>query len=309
MQDSSRARAVLYRIQDQLNEIDGVAVLYSLPTIADLGSGALLSHIAASDQDIFLLDERGRIYQYIVNDVTGESKPATTDGVLLRSGDTVGELPVGAIKLIANATRGQDKSVIAAVTDDALLTYDLEAQQWSAHKVSDAAAWGDLKAIATFGGNIYLLDSKNSQVYKYTPTETGFSEQAIPYFPENSQPRLSRAVDMAIDGDVWVLNDNGTVQRFRGGSPIDFTLQVLPTPLKQPVAIFTQPEVDSLYVADAGNQRIVEFDKNGKFVRQFKPYAEKGDVFKELQDFTVNETKRKMYFTNTHAAYITNVPK
>jgi hypothetical protein len=299
----------LYRIQDQLNEIDGVAVLYFLPEIANLGPGALLSQIAATDQDIFLVDERGRIYQYIVNDVSGESEPAAADGVLLKTGDTVGDEPVGTIKLAATGTRGQDKAVIIAVTDDALLTYDLEAKQWTSQRVSDAATWGELRAIAGFGGNVYLLDSRNSQIHKYTPTETGYTEQAVPYFPETSQPRLSRAVDMAIDGDVWILNDNGTVQRFRGGAPVDFSLESLTTPLKDPVAIYTRAEVDSLYVADAGNQRVVEFDKNGKFVRQFKPYSEKGDVFRELQDFTVNETKRKMYFTNTTAAYMTNVPK
>jgi hypothetical protein len=309
LQDSAGARAVLYRIQDQLNEIDGVAVLYFLPEIANLGPGALLSQIAATDQDIFLVDERGRIYQYIVNDVSGESEPAAADGVLLKTGDTVGDEPVGTIKLAATGTRGQDKAVIIAVTDDALLTYDLEAKQWTSQRVSDAATWGELRAIAGFGGNVYLLDSRNSQIHKYTPTETGYTEQAVPYFPETSQPRLSRAVDMAIDGDVWILNDNGTVQRFRGGAPVDFSLESLTTPLKDPVAIYTRAEVDSLYVADAGNQRIVEFDKNGKFVRQFKPYSEKGEVFRELQDFTVNETKRKMYFTNTTAAYMTNVPK
>jgi hypothetical protein len=62
-------------------------------------------------------------------------------------------------------------------------------------------------------------------------------------------------------------------------------------------------------VADAGNQRIIEFDKTGRFVRQFKPYAEKGDVFQNLKDFTVNETKGKLYFVNEDAAYMANVQK
>lgn len=306
--DSAKARAVLYRIQDQLNEIDGVAVLYFLPTLAQL-NGADLKQIAAGDQDVYLFDGRGRVYQFTVNDASGAAKPAGTDGTVLKQGDPVGGQTVSALQFMVGATRAQAKPVVVAVSDKALLVYDPEAGQWTASPVQDAAQWSDLRAIASFGGNIYLLDGKSNQIFKYTPTAAGYSAQASPYFPANDRPILNKAVDMAIDGDVWILNDNGTVMRYRAGVPIPFQLGTLPIPLKNPVAIFTSPEVDSLYIADAGNERIVEFDKNGKFVRQFKPYAEKGDVFKNLRDFTVNETKRKLYFINADAAYMANVPK
>jgi hypothetical protein len=268
-----------------------------------------LKQIAASDQDIFLLDARGRVYQFLLNDASGQGEPAANDGVLLKIGDKVGDETVNAIQLLATAAPTQNKANVIAITQDAILAYDLEANQWNATLVQDANKWGELRASASFGGNIYLLDAKNNQIYRYTPNPTGYTPQGANYFPTNAQPRLERAVDLAIDGDVWILNDNGTVQRFRGGASIPFTLGALTPPLKNPVAIFTRPEVDSLYIADAGNQRIVEFDKNGKFVRQFKPYSEKGDVFKNLRDFTVNETKRKLYFVNADAAYMANVPK
>ena len=37
--------------------------------------------------------------------------------------------------------------------------------------------------------------------------------------------------------------------------------------------------------------------------------GEMGDVFKNLRDFTVNETKRKLYLLNSDAAYMANLPK
>ncbi len=308
IRDTQKARGVLYRIQDQLNEIDGVAVLYFLPTITQLGGGQL-KQIAASEQDVFLLDARGRVYKFVVNDASGAAEPAPNEGMLLKVGDKVGAETVETIQLLTSAAPTQDKAAIVAITKDAILAYDLEANQWTSTVVEDANKWGELRALANFGGNIYLLDAKNNQIYRYSPNASGYTTKGVNYFPANAQPLLNKAVDLAIDGDVWVLNDNGTVQRFRSGTNIPFELGALPTPLKNPVAIFTRPEVDSLYIADAGNQRIVEFDKNGKFVRQFKPYAEKGDVFKNLQDFTVNETKRKLYFVNSDAAYMANVPK
>jgi hypothetical protein len=210
---------------------------------------------------------------------------------------------------LTKVTRGQDKALIVAVTDKGFLAYDLEAKQWNAYDIQDADKWGELRAVEGFNSNLYLLDAQNNQIYKYAATAAGYSPQAAPYFPANAQVNLSKAIDMAIDGDVWVLNDNGIVRRFRSGAPVSFELGALATPLKNPVALYTRTGSDSLYIADAGNHRIVEFDKNGKFVRQFQAAAEKSQVLANLQDLTVNELKRKVYFVNSNAAYLANLAK
>lgn len=308
MQDTPKARLVLNRIQDQLSELDGVAVLYFLPTISQIG-GAQFKQIATSDPDVFLLDARGRIYKYAVNDASGAVEQSPNNGVLVQVGSKVDDATVDGLQWFTIATPAQDKATLVAISKSSILSYDITENTWHASPVTDSANWGDLRSIANFGSNIYLLDAKNNQIYRYSPNATGYTDKAVNYFPSNALPVLSKAVDMAIDGDIWILNDNGRVLRFRAGTSIPFELGALAVPLKNPVALFTRPEVDAIYIADAGNQRIVEFDKNGAFVRQFKPYAEKGDVFKNLRDFTVNETKRKLYFVNADAAYMSNFPK
>ena len=146
-------------------------------------------------------------------------------------------------------------------------------------------------------------------VTEFGLASNGFAQQAVPYLPANSSTSLSRAVDLAVDGDVWALTSEGSVLRFRGGQRISFDLTGLETPLKNPVAIYTRPEVDSVYVADAGNQRIVEFDKNGKFVRAFKPQAQEGDAFDALKTLLANEAERKFYFIGDNTLYVANLPK
>ncbi len=308
IQDSEKANVVLYRIQDQLMVLDGVAILRWLPPVVKQ-VGAQFRQMAISDQDVFVLDGRGRVSHFIINDASGESKPAADDGTLLKTGDKVGTETIGNIQLLTSVARGQNTAAIVIVSDNALLSYDLEGAQWSASAVKDSNKWGELRAIDSFSGNIYLLDAANDQIYRYAPNASGYAANATNYFPANAKPILNKAVDMAIDGDVWILNDNGTVLRFRSGASISFELGALPTPLKNPTAIFTQAAVDALYIADAGNHRIVEFDKNGKFVRQFKADAANDSVFTNLQDLIVNDTKRKLYFTNTGAAYMAVVPK
>lgn len=307
-----KARSVLYKILDQLNELDGVAVLYFLPTLAQFSGQTQLTQFALNDQDLYLLDHgTQQLYHYLVNDTSGTAKPAASNFAILKAGDKVGDTTVNNIQWLAwsEPDTASAKPALVAVTDNALLSYDFTKSAWTAQPVSDASKWTDLRAASSFGGNVYLLDGKANQIYKYTPSGSGFADASTPYFPANSQVDFSNAVDMAIDGDIWVLNKDGSVLRYRAGTFIPFELTDLDIPLKNPTAIHTAPEVDSIYIADGGNQRIVEFDKNGKFVRQFKPYAEKGDVFKNLKDFYVNEAKRKLYFIGDTAVYLTNVPK
>ncbi len=309
LQNTAKTQALLYRIQDQQNELEGVALFRFLPTIAQASAGSQFAHIAATDQDVFLLDRQNTISHYVINDVSGESKPADGGAVILKPGDEIGGQPVTRVQLLTLGARGQDKALLIAVAAKNFLAYDLEARQWSAYDIQDADKWGELRAVDSFNGNIYLLDAQNNQIYKYAATAAGYSPQAAPYFPANAQVNLSKAVDMAIDGDVWVLNDNGSLQRFRSGVPVSFTLDALAIPLKNPTAVYVRAGSDSIYLADAGNRRIVEFDKNGKFVRQFQAAAAKNDALAQLQDLTVNELKRKIYFVNPAAAYFANLTK
>lgn len=307
--DSQKARAVLYRIQDQLNEIDGVAVLYFLPTLAEFG-GARLTQVAVSGQDLFVLDRANkRIYRYTVNDVSGAANPVGKDGIILQDGDKIKDYAVTDLRGMTLAARDQDKSVLVVAGADALLIYDLESGEWSVQPIADAANWGDVRAMASFGGNIYLLDAAKHQIYKYLVSDSGYTPNSTPYFPANAQPVWANAMDMAIDGDVWVLDAKGVLWRYRVGTSLAFELSGLSTPLKNPTALFTRPEVDALYIADPSNGRIVEFDKNGRFVRQFKPSADKSDALKNVRDMAIHVNKRKLYFISDAAVYLSNLPQ
>jgi hypothetical protein len=245
-----------------------------------------------------------------VNDIATQSQPASGDGTILKSGDKVDNGSVDQIRDIVWAdSSGSAQGGLVAVIGKALLQYDSTASTWHATLVGDAGQWGEIRAVASFLGNVYLLDAAKNQIWKYVPTASGYSQQGTPYLPANSSTILAHAVDLAVDGDVWVLNSEGTVLRFRGGQRITFQLSGLDTPLKNPAAIYTRPEVDSVYIADAGNQRLVEFDKNGRFVRVFKPHAQEGDAFNALKTLLVNDAERKLYFVSGNTLYQANLPK
>jgi hypothetical protein len=68
--------------------------------------------------------------------------------------------------------------------------------------------------------------------------------------------------------------------------------------------------MSSIYIADAGNQRIVQIDKtSGKFQRQFKPRGQDRDAFKSLKTLTVDEANKKFFFINGSQAYLATIPQ
>jgi serine/threonine protein phosphatase PrpC len=310
--DTPNAQNVFFKIQDQLNEVSGIAVLYVISPLATLkNGGADFSRVIADGNDLYLLDRGAqRVYHYIVNDSATSSQPSPGDGTILKVGDKADTISVGAVRgLVWADSNGSTTAGLVAVSDNALLQYDPPATSWHATVVSDAAQWGQIRAVASFLGNVYLLDAAKNQIWKYVPAANGYAQQAVPYLPANSSTSFSRAVDLAVDGDVWVLTADGSVLRFRGGQRVPYDLSGLETPLKNPVSLYTQAEVDAVYIADAGNQRLVEFDKSGKFVRAFKPAAQNGDAFNSLEALLASDAERKFYFVNGSTLYVANLPR
>ena len=80
---------------------------------------------------------------------------------------------------------------------------------------------------------------------------------------------------MAIDGNIWVLYRDGTVQTFLDGRQQPFVLETPPDgPIVEPQAIIVGSEAgtaQSLFIVDSGKSRILEYDKTGKYLRQYRP--------------------------------------
>lgn len=77
-------------------------------------------------------------------------------------------------------------------------------------------------ALGRFGANLYVLDSGNKEIYKYGAISDGYGDRTR--WLKQDQTISVTPVDMAIDSDVWILGDSGTVERFRRGVREQFTL-------------------------------------------------------------------------------------
>jgi len=107
---------------------------------------------------------------------------------------------------------------------------------------------------------------------------------------------------MAIDGFVYVLLADGTLMKFDTGHLLPFDKKGLDLPLKKPAALIAQANSQSLWVADAGNKRIVQFNKNGDYVKQLKP--DDVSVMNDLRGLAMDEANKRFYFVNGSKLYM-----
>lgn len=148
--------------------------------------------------------------------------------------------------------------------------------------------WNELAGIGTFLNNIYILDKAKNQVLKFVASGSNYSSSN--YFASGVSPDLSKAVAMAIDGSIWILQSDGAILKFTRGKGESFSLTGLDAPFGRPVAIATHEDSNNLYILDAGGGRIVVVDKKGAYVAQYS-----SRVLEKATNFDVDEKNKKVY--------------
>src|SRR5262249_815771 len=155
--------------------VNGIDVLYELHALASF-QNAQLARVIANDTDLYILDHSAsRVFHYTLDDVLAKASPANGDATILKSGDKVGDAVLGKIRdrRWVESTTAPGKAGLVAVTNNALLQYNLSDSTWRATVLTDANKWGDIRAADSFAGNVYLLDAGKNQIWKYAPTADG----------------------------------------------------------------------------------------------------------------------------------------
>lgn len=227
------------------------------------------------------------------------------------------QLPASGAILIPAGERGQILDIawveeggfrpnpaLLILTETDLFQYDPQ-RGISSVQLVDRGNWREPQRIGGFAGNFYVLDANT--VWKYFATEAGYTLSPDSWIDPTEAVDLSSAVDMAIDGFIWVLSGDGQMLKFDQGIRRVFELQGLLEPLMQPVALYTDPDAQYLYLADAGLKSILVLDKQGNFVRQFKPGWEEEELFANIQALTVAEGEGVAFVLSSGKLYIVDL--
>ena len=303
-----------------VDEIGHVQRLYYLPQLrAYTDPGTSLKTVLMQGVDVYVLDTgTDRIFHHQLDKLGETLLPDNESPVLVSRGQSVEQTAVNELVDMTWMPAGGNRqtSDLVILTGSGLLEYN---SNWglttSVLANSDAAA--PAMAVSSYFGNFYVLQppgnppgSNTGRLLRYLPTADGYSEPPEDYFAAGQQVDLTNAVDLAIDGAIYVLFKDGRLSKYQAGQPVEFNVTGLDKPFNNPVAVFTAPdeEVQYIYVADAGNQRVVQLEKDGRFVRQFKPRDGEAVSFANLQDIFVDEIGSRLYILDSNNLYVANIP-
>ena len=176
-------------------------------------------------------------------------------------------------------------------TTDGVVSIDSTGHYWfltaddtmRSGRLPGSAGWQRVLGFETYQVNLYAVDTGANQLLRWKPTALG--TYALPpdeWFGTSVPAEISTALDLAIDGDIFVLAANGGITRYRTGDPQPFTLQGLERSLQNPQAITTSSSTNSLYVVDTGNSRIVQLAKGGQFERELVGVASPDETIRDV---------------------------
>lgn len=316
---AARARTALAADQDRWQKTFRLDDTRDLALESILGAApGELARIDVLEQYLFLLDRGlGQVYRVQVSPSGDGLVNTSGKPVLVKKGEDLGASsafgePVSLSVLLPGGCPG--------VTAPTLLMIDKGRNLWEyavggkvqANKLRDVRLWGDVRQIVGAGGALWVLDPKfkpnpnaplAGQVWRYYPKEADCSFDTLPGNVIDGAD-LSDAVDLTVPGKVFVLMASGKLWRTDQGRAVEVAQDGFGKPLAQPSAIYTNVRTRSLYLADAGNQRILVLDKEGKFERQLLL-----TTTEPIRVLAVDEEQGRLYYATDRKLYLASLPK
>ncbi|EKD49173.1 MAG: hypothetical protein ACD_63C00242G0002 [uncultured bacterium] len=201
------------------------------------------------------------------------------------------------LEAIDGKVSGKIKAIEAEENNKIVIYSDAPAMSEYAFEGSEAVELSTLfpddqqiTNITIFGNRLYTLEPANNRIQKYSATIGGYSK-GNDWLKEEAN--LSGAVDLTIDGSVYILKNDGSILKYLQGNKIGFEIRNLTKKLKSPTHIYTSDNVKHIYVLDPENKRLVIFDKEGLMTDQYT-----SENFDDLRGMAIVESERKAYLLN-----------
>ncbi|MGD1996043.1 MAG: hypothetical protein PVH62_04640 [Anaerolineae bacterium] len=288
--DNAEAAALHTEAQEALDELN--EVLWVEPTLLwDFGAQARLRSLVVQGQLVFVLDAAsGSVFELTLAESGDRVMETDAAPVLIEADDEV----KGLVDMAWAGPGGERTAdaLVALEEGGTLAVYD---PAWGLNRVylGTLPDEADPVAIATFHGRLYVLDPQTDQVWRYRPEGDGYPSRE-PYFPVASPHPLDGARDLAIDGSIYILFADGSVEKYFEGEMIPFEVTGVPAPEPAFVAMAVNSELTNrpVFFADSADERVVVVRADGTFSAQLR--AREGE-FQSVQALAVNEAADRLF--------------
>lgn len=299
------------QIQEQRDRISQVQLLYLVLPLKEFGKGDRdPSRVVVNEGHVFILDRGLDQVDHYQLDETGDTLSPVGDEPLLKKGQLLGETTVGEMVDMVWVPAGDGRPVSALLVLDASGNLWQWAENVGLTSISIAATeqWRYPQRLETYLGRLYLMDPQANTILRYPPAGSDYSISPEPYFTQYVD--LAGAVDFSIDGNIWILFADGRVLKFFQGERQPFLFTGFPDKFRAPVALVAGRRegapTDRLYIGDARDGRIIEFSKDGAFIRQLRPSDP--SLFQDMRSLYVDETNKVFYVLTKRGLYKAPIP-
>ncbi len=272
--EDAAAAELQKKVEARLDEINQVRRISWIGELAQYPSNADLTRVVVEGAHVFVMDrEAGQVYHHQLDEFQQALKPETVDNVLVSKGQQVGGVLVADLVDMVWVPVGEGRqkaNLVILESGGNLLEYDPTTGELVPLRVAGTDAWQFPSLVGSYYGRFYVLDSTANKIWRYQPTLDGYSAPPDDWL--QAQVDLLGVVDMAIGNSIFLLYADGRMQKLTAGQPDAFDISDWDAPPRSPSALFARPpeETQWVYVADRGNNRIVQCGKDGKFKRQFQ---------------------------------------
>ncbi len=201
------------------------------------------------------------------------------------------------IKLTSGNTPKENDMMVFLGDANQVYIYNPETKAISRTEISYPTESTQVSSPFIYNLRLYLVDKTNNQIIRHSKTQTGY-DKGTPWLTNNDGVDLSQAISIAIDGDIFALTQNGTILKFSAGTPESFSISGLDPALENPTDLYTYTDIDSIYIVEPTNKRIVKLNKQGTFQAQYTNASWIGPT-----GMVVDVAKKTVYVLDNNKVY------
>ncbi|MDI6778226.1 MAG: hypothetical protein QMD77_03470 [Patescibacteria group bacterium] len=141
----------------------------------------------------------------------------------------------------------------------------------------------DIRSYLTY---LYVLDTANNQIYRYPRAEGGFGEGQSWL---RSATDLKDAKSIAVNDDLYLAESGKITAYIQGKKDEKVNFEAPRTPLSID-RIFSEPDMEFVWILDSKNRRVIKYSKDGKIIAQYF-----SESILDVKDFVVDEKNKTVY--------------
>lgn len=161
-------------------------------------------------------------------------------------------------------------------------------------------------AVQAYSNKFYILDPDSNQIWKYTRRRDQF-DTAEQY---NIDADLKNGISLAIDGNVYVLNKDGSITKMLSGNKQDLPIKREPVkPLANPSKIYTELDMAQVYILEPSEHRVMVYYKDDKTNGLTYQAQYVFDDIADIRDLWVDKNTNKLYLLDATRVYEVTLPQ